>query len=97
MLSLYGGIAIFCFLKQQMHPTNEQTTEFGSTNNLGPVAANSQPQQESNVENTRRELNAVVARRFNPQPEKPLINIGDLTRSYSKATVASQQVSLLIN
>ena len=57
MLSLYGGIAIFCFLKQQKHPTNEQTTEFGSTNNLGPVAANSQPQPESNVEKARREFN----------------------------------------
>ena len=86
------------FLKQKMLPTNEQTTKFGSTNNLGPTAANnSQPQRESNVEKARRESHAVVERRFNPQPKKPLINIGDLTQSYLKATVASQQVSLLIN
>ena len=88
---MYDVIVTFCLYKQEKVPTNKRTSKFGSTSS--PVATNSQPQQESNVETTRHDFHAVVARPFNPQPN----NSDEQTRNYFDATIASQQVSLLFN
>ena len=93
IFSYHHVIVMFCLYKQERLPTNNQTTKFGSTSS--PVAINPQPQPESNVEKARREFHAGVAPQLNPQRQPK--NSGDKSRSYLETSIASQQVSLLIN